>query len=153
MKDPNHTNIIEMLGRNHLIAQLVGDGVHAATPLWDQGVDLIAYYKGQTGLVARPLQLKVAEATRWGVHKKYEGIAGLLMVYVWNVKSAADVEIYAMTYPEALSHLTASGGYTKTDSWNIKGGYTMAPVRNKLWEGLQQFRMRPGLWRGRLERS
>ena len=63
MKDPNHSNIIEVLGRNHLIAQLMEDDVHAAVPLWDQGVDLLAYYAGAERLVARPLQLKVSETS------------------------------------------------------------------------------------------
>ena len=153
MKDPNHTNVIEVLGRNHLIAQLVDDGVHAAIPLWDQGIDLIAYFQNADRLVARPIQLKVAESSRWGVHKKYAEATGLLMVYVWHVRQSNQVEIYAMTYAEALAHLIASGRYSQTDSWNIKGGYTIAPVRNRLWDSLQPFRMRPGQWKSRLERS
>jgi hypothetical protein len=52
MKGPNHSNIIEVLGRNHLITQLMEDDVQAAVPLWDQGIDLIAYYAGTKRLVA-----------------------------------------------------------------------------------------------------
>lgn len=150
MKKPNHTNIIEVLGRNHLIAQLIEDDVHAAIPMWDQGVDLIAYYSQAEGLIARPLQLKVAELSRWGVHQKYAEMEGLLMVYIWHVKTS--VEIYAMNYSEALNHLTISGNYTETDSWKNKGGYTIAPIRNKLWDSLQPYRMTKGRWRDRLER-
>ncbi len=114
MKDPNHANIIEVLGRNHLIAQLVGDGIRAALPLWDQGVDLIAYYQSATGMIARPIQVKVAESSRWGVHQKYANVTGLLLVYVWHVRSSTDVEIYAMTYSEALEHLKLCGNYMQT---------------------------------------
>ncbi len=152
MRDPNRTNVIEVLGRNHLIAQLVEDGVHAAVPLWDQGVDLIAYYGRAEGLVARPLQLKVAETSRWSVHQKYAEIQSLLMVYVWHIRRQDDVQIYAMNYAQALHHLTMAGGYTQTESWLEKGGYSIAPVRNKLWESLQPFRMSKGMWRERLER-
>jgi len=154
MKDPNHSNIIEMLGRNHLIGQLIEDGVHAAVPMWDQGVDLLAYYGTEGGLIARPLQLKVAETTRWGLYKKYANIEGLLMVYIWNVRKISDVEIYAMNYEEALNHLTISGPYTTSDSWTKKGGYDMAPAHNsKMWESLQPFRMTKGMWRSRLARQ
>jgi hypothetical protein len=153
VKDPNHSNVIEVLGRNHLIAQLVEDDVHAAIPLWDQGVDLVAYFQGAAGLIARPIQLKVAESSRWGLDKKYADVTGLLLVYVWNVRKTNDVEIYAMTYAQALTHLTANDKYTKTNSWTIKGGYSIAPVRNRLWESLQPFRMSRGKWRSRLEQS
>jgi hypothetical protein len=149
MKDPNQTNIIEVLGRNHLVAQLIEDGVHAAIPLWDQGVDLIAYFQGNPSLVARPIQLKVAETSRWSVDKNYADVSDLLMVYVWHVKT--NVEVYAVSYPQALAHLTSQGGYTQTDSWNVKGGYSIAPVRNRLWDTLQPFRMTPGTWRNRLQ--
>jgi len=155
MKDPNHTNIIEMLGRNHLIAQLVEDRVHAAMPLWDQGVDLIACYKGTIGLVARPLQLKVAETSRWGVYKKYAGIPGLLMVHIWHVKQSSDVEIYAMSYLEAEELLTKTSTYAATDTWKKRmGHYDTAPIlhQSALWERLQPFRMGPGKWQDRLER-
>jgi hypothetical protein len=153
MKDPNHTSVIETLGRNHLIAQLIEDDVHAAVPMWDQGVDLIAYYGSSEGLVARPLQLKVAEGTRWGVYQKYAKIDGLLMIYIWNVRKYADVEIYAMSYAEALNHLTSTGPYTQSKSWLEQGGYDMAPrLNNKMWDSLQPFRMTNGLWRDRLSR-
>jgi hypothetical protein len=153
MKNPNHANMIELLGRNHLVAQLIEDDVHAAVPMWDQGVDLLAYYGGTDRLVARPLQLKVAETTRWGVYQKYEKVQGLLMVYIWNVRRSADIEIYAMSYTEALNHLTTSGPYTNSKSWIEMGGYDMAPAQNsKMWDSLQPFRMQKGMWRERLER-
>ncbi len=153
MKDPNHANKIEMLGRNYLVEQLIEDGIHAAVPMWDQGVDLIAYYSNENGLVARPLQLKVAETTRWGVYQKYAGIQGLLMVYIWNVRRDVEAQIYAMSYAEALNHLTISGPYTQSKSWLEVGGYDMAPAQNsKMWQSLQPYRMTKGTWRQRLER-
>ncbi|MEO7027811.1 MAG: hypothetical protein ABI147_00215 [Acidobacteriaceae bacterium] len=156
MKVPNHSNIVEMLGRNHLIAQLIVEGVHVALPLWDQGVDLVAYYRGQDGFVARPLQLKVAEATRWGLDVKYADIVGLLLVYIWNVRSAPeDVEIYAMSYREAEHILNAGGDkdYSQSNTWKNEGRYSIAHLdkpKNKLRKNLQPFRMQHGLWKDRL---
>ena len=155
MKDPNHANIIEVLGRNHLIAQLIEDGVHAAIPLWDHGVDLLAYYEHEGHLLARPLQLKVSEASRWGVYKKYEKIQGLLMVHIWHVEQSSAVEIYAMSYAEAENLLTKTSTYATTDTWKKPmGHYDTAPIRHQstLWKVLQPFRMGPGKWRKRLER-
>jgi hypothetical protein len=147
---PNHSNIIEMLGRNHLITQLIEDDVNVAIPLWDQGVDLIAYYKGTDGLVARPLQLKVAESCRWGVYKKYKDIPGLLMVYIWNVNSK--VQIYAMSYTEA-EHLLSIGktDHAQSDSYKNKGFYHTVPSKDLL-KGLEPFLMTRGDWQARLAR-
>jgi hypothetical protein len=156
VKTPNHANIIEVLGRNHLIAQLIEDGVHAAVPLWDQGVDLLAYYEHAGGLVARPLQLKVSEISRWGVYKKYAAIPALLMVHAWHVKQSQDVEIYAMSYTEAVELLTTTSTYATTATWKKPmGHYDTSPVRNNsmLWNRLQPFRMGQGKWKERLQRS
>ena len=150
MKTENHTSIIEVLGRNHLIAQLIQDDVHAAIPLWDRGIDLIAYFSEGDGVKARGIQLKTNEDSRWGLHRKYEDIAGLLMVYVWYVKEVSSVEIYAMTYMEAFSILDKRR-HTLTESWNKKnGGYTIPNVKGSLREELQKYRMGPGKWRDRL---
>src|ERR1035437_4272200 len=156
MKNPNHSNVIEVLGRNHLIAQLVEDDVHAAVPLWDQGVDLLAYFAGAEHLVARPMQLKVSETSRWGVYKKYAGIKDLLMVHIWHVKQPSAVEIYAMSYAEAKNLLEKTSTYAQTKTWNNPmGHYDTAPIRSStpLWKSLQPFRMGKGKWRERLERS
>jgi hypothetical protein len=155
MKDPHHATIIEVLGRNHLITKLIEEGVHAALPLWDQGADLLAYYGHASGLVARPLQLKVSEMSRWGVYKKYAEIQGLLMVHIWHVKQSSDVEIYAMSYAEAVELLNTTSTYATTSSWTKPmGHYGTSPVRQNstLWKKLQPFRMGQGKWRERLER-
>jgi hypothetical protein len=151
IKDPNHANIIEMLGRNHLITQLIEDRVNVAIPLWDQGVDLVAYYQGEGRLVARPLQLKVAELSRWGVYKKYKDIPGLLMVYVWNVKS--NVQIYAMNYTEAECLLSIGPkDHAQSNSYKKdKGSYHTVPSQ-KLLEALKPFLMTKGRWKARLAR-
>ncbi len=152
MKPPNHSNIIEVLGRNHLIAQLIEDGVHAAIPLWDHGVDLVAYHTDK----ARPLQLKVSAADRWGVYKKYEDVVGLLMVHIWNVKSSSDVEIYAMSYRDAVEILNTTSTYATSGTWTKElGHYDISPVPKKLRDKLKKFRMGSGYmdWQERLKRN
>ena len=49
------------------------------------------------------------------------------MVYVWYVKDPAKVEIYAMTHAEAFSifEKLADGKHLQTESWQIKGGYSL----------------------------
>jgi hypothetical protein len=154
MKDPNHANIIEVLGRNHLIAQLIEDGVHAAIPLWDHGVDLLAYYEYEGHLLARPLQLKVSEKSRWEVYKKYAEIKDLLMVHIRYVKQSSDVEIYAMSYAEAEDLLTKTSTYATTQTYtNPMGHYDISPVPKEVRNSLQRFRMGQGKkWRELLER-
>jgi len=155
MKKPNHSNIIEVLGRNHLIAQLIEDDVDAAVPLWDKGVDLLAYYAGAKRLVARPLQLKVSETSRWGVYKKYAKIKDLLMVHIWYVKQSSRVEIYAMSYAEAKDLLERTSTYATTKTWKKPmGHYDTSPIlsNSKLWKSLQPFRMTKDKWQERLER-
>jgi hypothetical protein len=87
-----------------------------------------------------------------GLHRKYEAVPDLLMVYVWNVRGPIPVEIYAMTYSEAFSILKTKG-HTLTASWTKKnGGYTIPNVNGSLKERLQEYRMGPGKWRDRLTR-
>jgi hypothetical protein len=151
MKAANHANNIEVLGRNHLVAQLIQDDVHAAIPLWDQGLDLIAYFNDGRGLCTRGIQLKANEGARFGLHRKYDGVAGLLMVYVWHVKESRSVEIYAMTYHEAFAILEERG-HTLTESWNKpNGGYSIPNVQGKLLDRLQPYRMLPGMWQERMK--
>lgn len=152
MKLQNHSNIIEVLGRNQLIAQLIQDDVHVALPLWDKGVDLVAYFIDEGCMRARGIQLKANEDARWGLDRKYEDVAGLLMVYAWFVRDATAVEIYAMTHEEAFAvfRQLGEGKHLLTESWQIKGGYSFPNVRGQLREALQPYRMMPGRWRERL---
>lgn len=151
MSERSDVSVIELLGRNHLIASLVEDGVCAAVPLWDKGIDLIAYFddptRGRT--VFRPMQLKANEDRRWGLHQKYASTSNLLMVYVWHVRQVNDVRIFAMTYGEALEILKQRG-HTDTKSWNELGGYTIPGADDRLLCALKPFEIHKGSWKKRL---
>ena len=144
------TQITELAGRHYLISQLLAGGVEVATPLRDRGIDLIAYLdrSGDTPeFLACPIQLKANEEARFGVHRKYERIPNLLMVYAWNVSSPAP-ELYALTYPEAVA-LLDHRKHTQTRSWNELGGYSLAV--NDVWrELLAPYRMQPDTWSAKI---
>jgi hypothetical protein len=144
-------NAIELLGRNHLIASLVEDEVFAAIPIWDKGIDLIAYFEDPetNRSVSRPIQLKANENCRWGLHQKYRVPANLLMVYVWHVRQRNDVRIFAMTYDEAFAILEQRG-HTETPSWRDRGGYTIPNIDDRLLNALAPFEMGAGTWKARL---
>jgi hypothetical protein len=153
LKDPNHGNVIELLGRNHLIVQLLKGGIHAAAPMWDQGVDLLAYLGGKDHVIARPLQIKAATDTRWGLHKKYTGIQDLLIVYIWNVVNSNEVKIFCMSYKEA-EELIIRHKYAESNTWKKPLGHYDIVVgsNSELRKSLEPFLMPPGKWRERLVR-
>ncbi len=139
------TQVTELAGRHYLISQLLAGGVEVATPLRDRGIDLIAYLDrvDEGEFYACPIQLKANETARFGVHRKYETIPNLLMVYAWNVSSVAPA-LYAMTYRQAAALLEARG-HTETRSWNELGGYSLTV--NKQWEAtLAPYQMEAQDW-------
>jgi hypothetical protein len=55
-KDKQRGADIETLGRNFIVGELLRAGLNCAVPIWDTGVDVIAWAGGSTTFV--PLQLK-----------------------------------------------------------------------------------------------
>jgi len=141
---------VESLGRAALIAQLVGDGLEVAQPDRDAGVDLLAFTFDPWHVV--PIQLKAATAEAFSVDRKYERLAAapLLMVYVWNARSATDLQFYAMTWREAEG-IASSLGWTQTQSWlrepPLKGSYATSRPPRRLKEAIAPHLMGPGKWR------
>src|SRR5262245_32215102 len=57
------SQVIEILGRQRLIAELLRDGLEVAVPVRDRGVDLIAYAdlsQQVARFASRPIQMKAA---------------------------------------------------------------------------------------------
>lgn len=150
---------IEIIGRHRLVDELVGADVEVAMPLRDRGVDLIAYLdideqtdvQSPKRFAAVPIQMKAATERRFSLSTKYERLANLLLVYIWYVGTAKPVEIYAMTYSEALTIATARG-WTKTASWN-KGHYADTRVGAEVVELLQPYRMTRERWKPLIRKS
>ncbi|MEX2121148.1 MAG: hypothetical protein WD847_16265 [Pirellulales bacterium] len=68
------TQLIELLGRNRLIDDLLRAGLEVALPARDRGIDLIAYADLRTSVdafVARPIQMKAASSRSFSVDVKW----------------------------------------------------------------------------------
>jgi hypothetical protein len=145
---------IELIGRNLLIGELLRDGLEVAKPERDRGIDLIAYLdidRAGNRFVAAPIQLKAYTSAGFGLDAKYEKFPELLLAYLWYVTAPTQLEIYCLTYAEALA-VAQLKGWTKTASW-IKGRYDNTRPGTELRSLLKPHRMHPGRWAEKVRRS
>lgn len=146
------TQLVEVLGRNHLTDELIRAGLEVSRPVRDRGIDLVAYADRVANVpvfVARPIQLKAASARSFCLDKKYERYVNLLIAYVWNLAREDATVTYAMTYKEALG-VAHQMGYARTPSWNHKGKYVTNSPGVELQGLLKQYRMTPERWWDRI---
>lgn len=122
------TQVIELLGQNIIISQLLCAGFEVAKPLRDRGVDLIVY-RDQPQFVARPIQLKCYSQEGFSVHQKYSAFPQLLMVYIWHI--GREPIIYAMTYAQGVDILQEMGA-TGRSTWLEKAHYNYNAPSKKL---------------------
>ena len=143
--------LVEILGRNRLVNELLVAGIEVARPERDQGIDLIAYIATDTIFKARPLQLKAASNSSFSIHRKYERFKNLLLVYLWGLQSDRPNETYALTFAEAVA-VADSKGYTQKPSWTEHGSYGVTYVNpeSELAKLLALYRMTPEKWRMRI---
>jgi hypothetical protein len=142
------SQIVEMLGRNFLVGELIRADLEVALPLRDRGVDLIAY----ADLIAnvptfrgRPIQMKAARKRSFGLDRKYEKFPNLLIAYVWNLDDTSKTATFAVTYAEAFG-IMSEMGYTKTASWE-RGDYVCTDPGEDLRARIEKYRMSPVLLR------
>ncbi|MCC7171111.1 MAG: hypothetical protein IT459_11720 [Planctomycetes bacterium] len=141
------TQLVEHLGRQHLIGQLLRAGLEVALPIRDRGIDVIAYAdidRRIAKFVACPIQLKVASQRNFSLDLKYARVRNLLIAYVWNVQGDATPTIYALDYREAKA-LATKVGWTKTASWK-RGRYATTRPSRRIVDLLQKYRMTPERW-------
>jgi hypothetical protein len=146
------TQVIEILGRNRLVAELYEAGLEPASPLRDRGVDLLAYLDldDQVGrFVAVPIQMKAASKRSFSISRKYHKFSNLLLAYVWGLDKSIPAQTYALTYGEALLVADAMG-YTKTDSWLVHGGYGSNNPSQRLLECLRPYLMTKEAWKSKI---
>lgn len=141
------SQVVELLGRNRLIEELLLAGLEVALPLRDRGIDLIAY----ADLAARvesfaacPIQMKASSETSFGLHTKYRRVRNLIIAHVWYVGQPAKSITFATTYDEALNIVEAMG-WAETASW-ASGAYSTSRPSKRLLTLLEPFRMTPGRW-------
>ena len=145
--------VTELIARNLLVAELLGAKLEVAQPIRDRGIDLIAYIdyaEDADKFLAVPIQVKGSSRQIFSVHRKYDKFNNLIMVYVWNARSGAEPEFYALTTAEAIS-VAEEMQYTQTDSWTQKGHYqTNGVLSKKLVNILANYRMSVDDWKTRL---
>jgi hypothetical protein len=143
----NDTQVVELLGRNRLIEELLVAGLEVSLPIRDRGVDVVAYAdlgEQVETFRAYPIQLKAASKRCFVVDRKYAKFANLILTYVWNLEQPRDAVTYALTYPEAAC-VAENVGWTKTPSWK-RGGYSTSNPSRKLVSLLEPYRMSSDRW-------
>lgn len=146
------SQVVELLGRNRLIDELLRAGLEVALPIRDRGVDLLAFADfgpDVTRFAAAPIQMKACSNRSFGIDSKYFKFPNLLIAHIWNIASEADeVVTFAMSYAEALA-IADTMGWTKTASW-AKGTYVNTEPGARLRDLLEQHRMTPERWRDKV---
>ena len=140
--------IVELLGRNRLVDEILRAGLEVALPIRDRGIDLLVYADTGEGLLAfsaKPIQMKAASGQSFSIDHKYEAFPNLILAFVWNVTDAASVVTYAMTYADALA-IGDQMGYTQTESWR-RGRYHCTSISGRLLQLIEAHRMTPTRWR------
>ncbi len=166
MRDPGTTKIdgqvIEIMGRNWLINELLRAGLEVATPIRDHGIDLIAFidldildFEGTSEqryvlpprFSARPIQLKTVNGERFTVDTKYAKFPDLLLVHVWHLEDPKRTVAYAHSYPQAFA-IAEHMGWTSTETWRTRRLYNMSSPSKALIELLEPYRITsPQQWR------
>lgn len=156
------TQVIELLGRNRLVSELLRAGLEVAIPARDRGIDLIAYRdlidppegaevhapnpaKPVQRFVAKPIQMKAASRQSFSISRKYAKLRDLVLAFVWNLQDPDRAVTYALTYDEAVA-VGEAMGYTATSSWTDKDTYATTQPSAKLLEKLEPYRMTPERW-------
>jgi hypothetical protein len=145
------TQIVELIGRHHLTAELLRAGMEVATPVRDRGIDLIAYAdidERLTKFASCPIQMKAAMKRSFGLATKYKRVHNLLIAYVWHLEDFHRRVTYALTYQEAFS-IAERLGWTRTASWN-QGAYTTTRPSAEILSLLEPYRMTPEKWRAKV---
>lgn len=138
---------IETLGRNFIVGELLRAGLNCAVPVWDTGIDVIAWTEGSATFV--PLQLKTTLGQRFGIWKKYKD-TNAVIVWVWYVGDPRLTAAYALTYNESVALLKPLG-WDKRRGWTERGGIGW-PLRDSQVDLLAPYRMTPARWRALVEK-
>jgi len=136
--------VVELLGRNRLIEELLLAGLEVALPLRDRGSDLIAYADlaaRVASFAACPIQMKASSESAFGLNSKYRRVRNLIIAHVRYVGQAAKSITIATTYAEALS-LVHRMRLAESPSW-ASGAYSTS---QRLLTLLEPFRITPERW-------
>lgn len=160
------TQVIELLGRNRLVSELLRAGLEVAIPARDRGIDLIAYLdlvdppdeardlasavvRPVQRFAAKPIQMKAASRQSFSISKKYAKLCDLILVFVWNLEDPDRAVTYALTHDEAVA-IGEAMGWLATDSWTLRGAYNTNNPGARLRGLLEAHRMDPERWREKI---
>ncbi len=142
------TQLVEILGQNWLVNELLKAEIETARPSRDRGIDLIAYLdrsKTASSFVARPIQLKAATKEVFSLDSKYEKTKGLLLVYIWYVQDNSKTIAFALSYKQAFE-IAEQKGWTKTNSWKKNNSYSNNQPGKELKDLLKGYQMTNDKW-------
>lgn len=123
--------LVGKTGELLVATELMQRGIDVAYPASDFGIDLLAYRKRKTGAppnVFVPIQVKTRSGSGYFFQRDWFRIPGLVLVHVWWV-SDRKPEFYIF---QNLAHVEeALGSHAETDSWRIKGGYSVTEATKR----------------------
>ena len=106
---------IGAIGERLVLVELLKRDVEVAVPVVDRGLDLIAFATAPTPR-AVPLQVKTTPGANFTVHRAWERVGGLVIVYVFDV--ATRPSFYLLTYGDAVSIAGRWTNLSTSVSWN-----------------------------------
>ena len=143
------TQVVELIGRNRLVSELLRAGLEVAIPARDRGIDLIAYADLSMDVkqfVARPIEMKAASHSSFSINRKFKRVADLIIAYVWHLEDPSQAVTYALTWNETIK-VARKMGYTRTDSWKKEDSYATNAPGVELRKLLLPYEMTPEKWR------
>lgn len=122
-----NAQVREVINRNALVNELLALGFNAYLPVYDRGVDLVAYRDADGSF--RPIQLK----GRWNIDRKYEGKG------VWIAFPATSG--WYVTPHDKMIEIGADMGFCATRSWIEGGAYSCPSLSVKLANAMEPYRL------------
>lgn len=149
------SQIVELLGRNRLIGELLQAGLEVALPQRDRGIDLIAYMdlgweeEHLSRFVACPIQMKAARGASFGAWQRYARFPNLVLVFIGYIEDPARTVTHALTHTESVRIVEAMG-WAQTKSWIESHGYGTTKPGRELRALLEPHQMTPVKWRAKV---
>lgn len=134
---------IEERGIDAVACELACDGLSASPADDTPGVDL--WTRDSHGRRV-PLQVMAASGTGFGIHIRYSRVAGIILVYAWNMDRSVPAEFYAMRWPECRAIATKLG-WTQSGSWAKLQYYVQTKASGPAKSALRPHRMTRDAWR------
>ena len=121
------TQIAEVVNRNALVTALLGLGFNAYLPVYDCGVDLIAYRDRDGAL--RPIQLK----GRWIIDQKYVGADVWIAFY--------EAGSWYVAPHDKMVAIGETTGFCSTSSWMVGRAYSCPRMSKTLRAQMEPYRL------------